>query len=431
MSITVRDILMLPVMRDSAVIAGEDGLANPVRGIALMESHDSVEFVTGDTIILTNARALAHYPNPLPQLVKRLKGQRVAGIALKKNRYLSTIPQEMLDVADKVGFPVILVGERPSPTQIINAITYEIFRTEAYGTSYVFDDDILKNLAIGTEDASTAKSRMLSLGWDIKQKAAVVAMWAPGGIGDDAFVKARAAAEVEYGFSVLDTKAIVMLQDDDEDEDAFRRRVAETFGRTAMELKRLEPGISLHAGVSTGKNIVLHLYRSYQEALSALCFAVADRKPNALYRFDRLGIFSILLNPKNSNAFNQVVDDALGGLQRYDKRHGSMLFETLVAYAECDEQVNQAAEALGVHYNTVRHRLKEIKRFLSEIAFDSDQDYCLATMCQMVRWMKSRQRLRKKTQRAFGAAHKPRPQEQQGRRGATPVQTRGGGLKAA
>src|SRR5699024_2222802 len=140
----------LPVMRDSAVIAGEDGLANPVRGIALMESHDSVEFVTGDTIILTNARALAHYPNPLPQLVKRLKGQRVAGIALKKNRYLSTIPQEMLDVADKVGFPVILVGERPSPTQIINAITYEIFRTEAYGTSYVFDDDILKNLAIGT-----------------------------------------------------------------------------------------------------------------------------------------------------------------------------------------------------------------------------------------------------------------------------------------
>lgn len=106
-----------------------------------------------------------------------------------------------------------------------------------------------------------------------------------------------------------------------------------------------------------------------------------------------------------------------------------MLFETLVAYAECDEQVNQAAEALGVHYNTVRHRLKEIKRFLSEIAFDSDQDYCLATMCQMVRWMKSRQRLRKKTQRAFGAAHKPRPQEQQGRRGATPVQTRGGGLK--
>lgn len=64
MGISVRDVLQLPALRGSTIIAGARGIDNTVEGISLMESNDSIEFIPSGTLILSNARALANYSGP-------------------------------------------------------------------------------------------------------------------------------------------------------------------------------------------------------------------------------------------------------------------------------------------------------------------------------------------------------------------------------
>lgn len=388
MGISVRDVLQLPPMRGSTLIAGSRGIDNPVEGISLMESNDSVDFIPSGTLILSNARALASYSGPFAALIKQLAENGVSGIAIKRNRFLHDVPKDLIAAADDQGFPIVLVPQEPTPSAIISAITYEVFKTETNDRNCTFDESLLKNLALGNEDASVSRNRLASLGWDVKRPMGVVAVWSDEDVPDDVFAHARKAAGFEYAFDVFTTHVLVK-----DLKDANEGQLALSSGKLLDSLRCSEAGIRWYIGASLETNLLIHLSRSYYEAQNALWFAIANSEPSKVYRFDRMGVFSILLNPRNYSEFNRFVDATLGGLKRHDRLNGSDFFQTLVAYAECNESVEQASKRLGVHFNTVRHRLKEIKRLISEHAVDGDIGLAVKTLCQTIKWMEVRQRL--------------------------------------
>ena len=388
MGISVRDVLQLPALRGSTIIAGARGIDNSVEGISLMESNDSIEFIPSGTLILSNARALANYLGPYCSLVRQLSEKHVSGIAIKRNRYLKDIPDELIQSADSLGFPIVLVPSEPTPASIINSITYEVFRTEANDRDCTFDESLLKNLAIGNEDAAVSRNRLASLGGDAKQLMGVVAVWSEERLSDHTFNEARKAAGFKYGFEMFETRLLVM-----ELEEGEAGQLNAACGRLLEELRSANAGIAWYFGMSLETNFLIHLSRSYYEAQNSLWFAVANNHPNTVYQFERLGIYSILLNPRNYQEFNHYIDDTLGRLKRHDHLNGSDFFNTLVTYAECDESVERSAEVLGVHFNTVRHRLKEIRRILLEQALDGDINLAIKTLCQTIKWMEVRQRL--------------------------------------
>ncbi len=121
-TITVREVLTLPVLRGTFVVAGQGGLERAVTGVNVMEVPDIESFVKGGELLLTTAYPLREHPEDLGALVRTLARLGLAGLAVKTGRYLEKLPDEALAIADELDFPVMLVAEHTSFNEVIGAV---------------------------------------------------------------------------------------------------------------------------------------------------------------------------------------------------------------------------------------------------------------------------------------------------------------------
>ncbi|MGV9868445.1 helix-turn-helix domain-containing protein [Rhodococcus koreensis] len=74
-----------------------------------------------------------------------------------------------------------------------------------------------------------------------------------------------------------------------------------------------------------------------------------------------LGLHSLLLQIDDLTELTRFTDAVLGPLRDYDKRHGTVLLETLACYVDADLSTSTTAASLFVHPNTVAQRLRRIE----------------------------------------------------------------------
>ncbi|MEQ1735089.1 MAG: PucR family transcriptional regulator ligand-binding domain-containing protein [Rhodoglobus sp.] len=121
-TITVREVLTLPVLRGTFVVAGHGGLERAVTGVNVMEVPDIESFVKGGELLLTTAYPLREHPEDLGGLVRTLARLGLAGLAVKTGRSLEKLPDEALAIANELDFPVMLVAEHTSFNEVIGAV---------------------------------------------------------------------------------------------------------------------------------------------------------------------------------------------------------------------------------------------------------------------------------------------------------------------
>jgi len=105
------------------------------------------------------------------------------------------------------------------------------------------------------------------------------------------------------------------------------------------------------------------LYRSYQEAKTALELGRFFNKIDDVTYFDELGVFSLLYK-MGELELKKFCYGLLAPILEYDKKNEGQLLETLKTYFQCNADINTTAEKLYVHVNTLRYRLKKVEELL-------------------------------------------------------------------
>lgn len=108
------------------------------------------------------------------------------------------------------------------------------------------------------------------------------------------------------------------------------------------------------------------LYRSYQEAKVA--YELGLLLKIEIPFFINIGLERILYK-HDLQDLREYFDHVLGDLQRHDEKNDSELMYTLEHFALHQYDLTQASEALFLHRNTLRYRLKKIEEIL-EIKLD-------------------------------------------------------------
>ncbi len=121
-AITVREVLTLPVLDGTFVVAGAGGLGRVVSGVNVMEVPDIESFVKSGELLLTTAYPLREHPEELSVLIRTLARLGLAALAVKTGRYLDSLPADSLEVADELDFPVMLVPDHTSFNEVIGAV---------------------------------------------------------------------------------------------------------------------------------------------------------------------------------------------------------------------------------------------------------------------------------------------------------------------
>ena len=130
-AVALADVIRMPALAGARVVAGERGLARPVRAVNVMEVPDILAWVRPNELLLTTAYPLRDDPSALEALVPRLADTGLAGLAVKPARYIQAIPPAMIEAANRLDFPVLELPPEASFNEIINSVLTVILNAQA------------------------------------------------------------------------------------------------------------------------------------------------------------------------------------------------------------------------------------------------------------------------------------------------------------
>ncbi|EQB21895.1 hypothetical protein UNSWDHB_825 [Dehalobacter sp. UNSWDHB] len=105
------------------------------------------------------------------------------------------------------------------------------------------------------------------------------------------------------------------------------------------------------------------LYRSYQEAKTALELGRFYDKQDEITYYDELGILALLYRV-GEQELKTFCFHTLRPLLNHDKEQDGQLIETLRTYFRCNGDLTLTAQKLYIHINTLRYRLKKVEDLL-------------------------------------------------------------------
>lgn len=128
---TVAEMLQLPSLGGLQVLAGFEGLSRPVSTVTVMDAPDIYNWMKGGEFLITSAYAMKDDTDNLTGLIEKLDRSGVAAFGIKISRFIRQLPQSALDTADRLGIPLISIGEEYAFADIINPVLYAIVNQQA------------------------------------------------------------------------------------------------------------------------------------------------------------------------------------------------------------------------------------------------------------------------------------------------------------
>lgn len=247
----------------------------------------------------------------------------------------------------------------------------------------------LRNLLFGrleTESAALAECRAIGLD---PLRGVTVLLAAPP---DDAESLGVIRAALETAVSGYQPRAAVTELHDAgaiavllpaPDGDATRRRATE-LGRRLAEEERLS-GIAV--GISERHIGWQGVAQAFRQAYFALRLGATGAVPRAVVDSGvpgGLGIYQLLYPLWQSETLHTFSQEVLGGLVAYDEKRGGGLVQTLEAYLDLGGGMQEIADRLFIHRNSLIYRLRRIEE-LTERSLSDPHDRLLLHLALKVR----------------------------------------------
>lgn len=138
--------------------------------------------------------------------------------------------------------------------------------------------------------------------------------------------------------------------------------------RTYEEVVGEERG-ALSVGLSNVCQGAASFPQGFEEAASAASVGPLIRGEQGVFAYEDLGPYRYVLT--SEQAVRDPYQERLDRLDDYDRRRGTDLLDTLERYLDCRGNVGRTSRSLYVHPNTLRQRLRRIKRVAE---FDLDRE---------------------------------------------------------
>ncbi|GAA3260429.1 PucR family transcriptional regulator ligand-binding domain-containing protein [Nonomuraea helvata] len=129
--VSVGEVLGVSTLADARLIAGESGLGRIVQRLNVMEVPDILAWVKPHELLLTTGYPLRNTPQSLGRLVADLDERGLSALAIKLGRYVDELPDEMVEQADRLGFPLILLPNDVGFDDILNQVLTDILNRQA------------------------------------------------------------------------------------------------------------------------------------------------------------------------------------------------------------------------------------------------------------------------------------------------------------
>ncbi|MEK4663040.1 PucR family transcriptional regulator ligand-binding domain-containing protein [Priestia sp. FSL H7-0729] len=107
----LQQLLTIPILSKAKIIAGHRGLDRSVQSINIMDAPDIVQFLKPGDMLLTNGYILKDRPDAHLAFITDMHAIGCAALAVKTQRFSLELSPQLLETADRLGFPIIELSE--------------------------------------------------------------------------------------------------------------------------------------------------------------------------------------------------------------------------------------------------------------------------------------------------------------------------------
>lgn len=130
--IILKEVLELDLMKNCRLLAGREAVQNVVTRMNIMADPDILNWVTEGEFLLTTAYFFKiTSPEEQQKLIREAAAKQLSGIGIKVFPYLEKLPEEVLALADELGFPIVELDSDIPFGDIITPIFKEIFNRQS------------------------------------------------------------------------------------------------------------------------------------------------------------------------------------------------------------------------------------------------------------------------------------------------------------
>ncbi|HEY7293726.1 MAG TPA: helix-turn-helix domain-containing protein, partial [Dehalococcoidia bacterium] len=134
--------------------------------------------------------------------------------------------------------------------------------------------------------------------------------------------------------------------------------VAELARALVHHAASVEPARPVTAGIGGVCQSPLEVTRSYRQARQAIEIGRRFGRRGEVVEFGTLGLYRLLFQVTDHAELDAYVEQVLGPLLAYDRKHHTELVRTLATYLAHNSAVQATARALTIHVNTASYRLQ-------------------------------------------------------------------------
>jgi len=190
-------------------------------------------------------------------------------------------------------------------------------------------------------------------------------------------MSSRARALVPDTVTVEQSDSLTLLIPADGAHEKLRKDYAikELCARLKSPVRAHVKDVTVSIGIGRFYNDLLLWSKSYREARLAIEYGRKIWGMDTITHYNDLGVYRLVIGNSNLQEMWAFADEILAGLDSLEESQREQFLETLNAYFKANRSISDTAEAMFVHPNTIRHRLRRMEETINFMP--DDPESCL------------------------------------------------------
>lgn len=136
MNYTLQRLQQIHPFTEMQIIAGQNGLDNPIFFSGVLDAPDSVRFVREGELVLTSGYIFSSNIETLIDIIEELHKRKAAGLGIKMFRYIQDIPDAARKLADEYNLPILFIPNRFSWHDIMKPLILNVSAADDNDSQY-------------------------------------------------------------------------------------------------------------------------------------------------------------------------------------------------------------------------------------------------------------------------------------------------------
>lgn len=373
------DLFHLPSLKELQVVAGDKGLHKKLQWIHFVDvikPEDYLNWVEKNELIILTGNNLQNSFDTLYTLLPELAKIPITGILFNIGMFITDLPSQLLQLADNLQLPIFTIPWEVKLSDVSKDIcSYILLEQNKKEESTALLSELLFNNDLSLELQNKLINE-LHFPFHDGYRIGLFSFFPSDNklIDDGAFV-GRVVAATQYlkeqfksQISTHTTPIITIMQQNEclllaNENIIDSPNFHSFFAVLPNTLQSRFHEVQVYAGTSRCYSNALNCRQALQEARHALWTAHA-LNDSSIVKYDKMGIFQLLTNVATTSELETIYFDTLQTVITYDELNHTELLSTFFCYLDHNRNLQDTANYLFIHKNTLKYRLTKLASIL-------------------------------------------------------------------